>query len=325
MSDLPGFDDRFDPAIRVVPYDGDWPRTFEAEAQRIRQALGEGVTVEHVGSTSVPGPAAKPIVDILVLVDTLEDSWFKPALERLGYLYQPPGGGVDDDFPFFGKPAARPRQFHIHVARRTSELAASDIAVRDYLRNHPEEAAAYAALKSTIAVAHPEDRLEYIAGKDHYVRDLKARALEWVRSVQSSSGASTGLRLVPFTQDHVTQVMRLCAEEGWPTLSANAELTCRILGGPGSLALLALEDNDVVGFAFGYGDGFVQGYLSAMLVRRDRRGRGIGRALLADMFHRLHVQRLDLLSTTGAEPFYRSLPHRRMPGYRLYPLDAEKP
>ena len=136
------------------------------------------VRVDHVGSTSVPGLSAKPIVDIDVSVSDIAmvDSYRGP-LERIGYLFVP-----DPDFPdfhFFGKPAARPRTHHIHVCEAGSSHERRQLAVRDYLWTHPEEATAYGAVKQAIAERHARDRLGYIAWKDSYVKALERRALAW--------------------------------------------------------------------------------------------------------------------------------------------------
>ena len=172
-------DTTYDPAIRIVEYDPSWQEMFEREAAAIRGALGPvAVRVDHVGSTSVPGLSAKPIIDIDVSVSDIAmvDSYRGP-LEGIGYLFVP-----DPDFPdfhFFGKPAARPRTYHIHVCETGSLHEGRQLAVRDYLRTHPEEATAYGAVKQAIAERHAGDRLGYIAGKDFYVKALERRALAW--------------------------------------------------------------------------------------------------------------------------------------------------
>jgi GrpB-like predicted nucleotidyltransferase (UPF0157 family) len=104
------------------------------------------------------------------------DAYRRP-LEGLGYLYvlHPDF----PDFPFLGRPAARPRTHHIHICAAGGPHERRHLAVRDFLRAHPEEVAAYAAFKRVIAEQHPGDRLAYMAGKDRYVVDLERRALDW--------------------------------------------------------------------------------------------------------------------------------------------------
>jgi GrpB-like predicted nucleotidyltransferase (UPF0157 family) len=173
----PSLDDRFDPAVRVVDYDPAWPGLAEAELRRIGRALGEmAVRLEHVGSTAVPGLAAKPIIDLQVCVDSIQPrKRYVGSLEKLGYLFVP--APESPDFHFFAKPAARPRTHHVHVCAAGSEHESRHIAVRDFLRAHPDEAARYAALKREVAARNPRDRLAYIDGKNEYVTALEARAL----------------------------------------------------------------------------------------------------------------------------------------------------
>ena len=178
----PSLDDRFDPAVRVVDYDGAWPGMAERELRRIKDAVGDvAVRLEHVGSTAVPGLAAKPIVDLQLSVDVMEPrERYVAPLEQLGYLFAP--APESPDHHFFGKPPERPRTYHLHVCETGSEHEFRHVAVRDFLRAHPDEAARYAALKREVAARHPEDRLAYVDGKDEYVTALEQRAVAWTRS-----------------------------------------------------------------------------------------------------------------------------------------------
>ena len=175
----PSLDERFDPAIRVVDYDPAWPALAAAEIGRIEAAVGEAaVRVDHVGSTAVPRLAAKPIVDLQLAVDALEPrARYVEPLEGLGYLFAP--DPESPDFHFFGLPAARPRRHHLHVCTAGSEHELRHLALRDYLRAHPDEALEYGALKRDLVARHPGDRLAYIDGKDRFVAALEERALAW--------------------------------------------------------------------------------------------------------------------------------------------------
>ena len=175
----PSLDERFDPAIRIVEYDAAWPARAADEMSLLKQALGPvAIALEHVGSTAVPGLAAKPIVDLQLSVAAIEPRgrYIEP-LERLGYLFVP--DPESPDYHFFAKPPQRPRSFHLHVCEVGSEHELGHLAVRDFLRAHDEKAARYAALKRQVAARHPHDRLAYIEGKDAYVAGLEARAVEW--------------------------------------------------------------------------------------------------------------------------------------------------
>jgi GrpB-like predicted nucleotidyltransferase (UPF0157 family) len=177
----PSLDDRFDPAVRIVDYDRAWPARAEAELDRIAKALsGLVVRREHVGSTAVPGLGAKPIIDLQVSMHPIEprDDYAKP-LEQLGYLFV--SAPESPRYHLFAKPPMRPRAYHLHVCEGGSDEEFRHIALRDYLRSHPDEAALYEQVKRRVVARHPEDRLAYIEGKSDYVAELQARATAWAR------------------------------------------------------------------------------------------------------------------------------------------------
>lgn len=175
-------DDRFDSAVRIVDYDPQWQVLAGAELSRIKGLLGTvAVRVEHVGSTAVPGLAAKPVLDLQLSVPDIKqrDAYLEP-LAALGYLFVPEP--TSPDYHFFAKPPQRPRSYHLHVCEAASQDEFRHLAVRDFLRAHPDEAASYAALKREVVARAPGDRLVYIDGKDVYVAALEERAVTWARS-----------------------------------------------------------------------------------------------------------------------------------------------
>ncbi len=165
--------------IRVVPYDPSWEKAYEQEAARLRQALdGLLVAIHHIGSTAVPGLAAKPIIDILPVVsDITAVDGRNPAMRALGY----------ECMGEFGIPGRRyfrkggdDRTHHVHVFGLGSRQdIRRHLAVRDYLRAHPQRAAAYGRLKAELAARFPEDNEGYCDGKDAFVKRLEADALRW--------------------------------------------------------------------------------------------------------------------------------------------------
>jgi GrpB-like predicted nucleotidyltransferase (UPF0157 family) len=176
-----------DPSYVTVAYDPEWPRRYEAERERLLAALGDQVTrMEHVGSTSVPGLAAKPIVDIEFQVKQLEPmDPYRGPLEAMGYQFT-----FDPEMPdlhYFGCPAERPRRFHLHISQEGSPHFWRVVAVRDYLRTHRDEAATYAAIKRRLTSARPGDYQFYIAGKNDFVLALQDRALAWVKERDAAS------------------------------------------------------------------------------------------------------------------------------------------
>jgi GrpB-like predicted nucleotidyltransferase (UPF0157 family) len=181
-----------DPAIRIVEYDSSWPATFEREATTIKRTLGSvAVRIDHVGSTAVPRMPAKPIIDINVSVRDVEaiDAYRQP-LEALGYLFVPDPDPDFRDFHFFGKPATRPRSFHIHVCQVDSLHEKRHLVVRDYLRTNANEAREYASIKRSAAEQYPGDRLAYMAAKGPYIDALEQRAITWYESRKENFGNS---------------------------------------------------------------------------------------------------------------------------------------
>ena len=164
--------------VRIVPYDSAWPRLYAEEVARLLPFLArEGATLafEHTGSTSIPGMAAKPVLDILALRTT--DAEREPAiraLEAAGYVYRGEQGIPDRDFFRRGDP----RQYHIHLAHTESDFSRSHRAFRDYLRAHSGAAAEYAALKRELAAKYPFNREAYIEGKTAFVERIVALALK---------------------------------------------------------------------------------------------------------------------------------------------------
>lgn len=156
--------------VHVVPYDLSWPRRFEEERAVLAAAIGAYVagTIEHVGSTAVPGLAAKPVIDIMVGVESLAAS--RPALSilrTLEYCYFPYRADV---MHWLCKPSPQVRTHHLHLVPFGSRLWAERIAFRDYLRDHPAAAAEYADLKRSLAAEHRFDREAYTDAKEPFIR-----------------------------------------------------------------------------------------------------------------------------------------------------------
>ena len=164
-------------AYEIVDADPSWPARFEREATRIRDALGEvAVRVDHVGSTSVPGLAAKPIIDIQASVSSMvpRHAYVEP-LSSLGYRWV-----LDpwsDEHEYFSRDEDGARAYQIHVCRAAGAWERRHLAFRDWLTAHPDDAAAYAALKRRLAAEHPQDIMAYVDRKTDFIRSVEARAL----------------------------------------------------------------------------------------------------------------------------------------------------
>ena len=178
MSGYAGLQAEPDDPIAVVPYDPGWPRRFDAERavlERILELwLREGI--HHVGSTAVPGLAAKPVIDMVASVRDLEEAHaaFAP-LRRHSYVDAPHRPGIAHHF---SKLSSRLGEVThgLHLTEPGSDLWVERLAFRDALRNDPALAAEYAALKLNLAGKHPTDLAAYTAGKRAFVVRVLAAA-----------------------------------------------------------------------------------------------------------------------------------------------------
>jgi GrpB-like predicted nucleotidyltransferase (UPF0157 family) len=151
--------------ITVVPYDAAWPGMFAHEHGRLAAALGEvAVRIDHIGSTAVPGLAAKPWIDIQVEVRRMRppDAYRDPLL-ALGYVHHPD----DDDHEFFDR-----RPYHVHVCAAGGDWARRHLAFRDLLRRDPAARSAYQEEKLRLAAEH-DDVLAYTEAKTPVIRRLQ--------------------------------------------------------------------------------------------------------------------------------------------------------
>jgi len=150
--------------VRVVAYDASWPDVFE----QLRAMLWPAVhhvarRIEHVGSTSVPGLAAKPVIDIdIVVADDLPMRTVIEPLAAIGYVHRGNLGIVGREA--FRSPVGLPAH-HLYVCAEGSMALANHLAVREHLRAHADTAARYGALKQQLAREFPHDIDRYVAGK----------------------------------------------------------------------------------------------------------------------------------------------------------------
>jgi GrpB-like predicted nucleotidyltransferase (UPF0157 family) len=160
--------------IQVVDYDPDWPRLFRREAERIRAVLGERVVrLEHVGSTSVPGLAAKPIIDILLVVpDSSEERAYVPDLEAAGYRLVIREPEWFQHRCFKGPDS----NVNLHVYSPGCPEIERYLLFRDRLRGHPEERAHYQRVKRELAERDWTYVQEYADAKTGVVEGIIARA-----------------------------------------------------------------------------------------------------------------------------------------------------
>ena len=181
--------------IRIADYDPQWPLTFAGLKRVIETALGGlALSIEHVGSTSVPGLGAKPIIDLDVVIESralLPD--VVQSLAELGYFHEGDLGVAgreafgrrgqrrqhareDSDVPRDGTGRSWP-DHHLYVCPRDGDALARHLAFRDYLRQHPDEAEAFKALKRRLARQHTHHIDAYTEGKTAFVEAILERAI----------------------------------------------------------------------------------------------------------------------------------------------------
>ena len=161
--------------VRVVPYDPAWPALFAAESARLTAALGARLplALEHMGSTAVPGLAAKPVLDLLGgYAPGAPVTEYVAALVRAGYVHRGEQGIPGREFFRRGEP----RAYHLHVVADGSTVWREQLAFRDALRRDPVLRVAYAELKLSLARRFPRDRESYIDGKGDFVRRVVDQA-----------------------------------------------------------------------------------------------------------------------------------------------------
>jgi GrpB-like predicted nucleotidyltransferase (UPF0157 family) len=165
--------------VEIVPYNPGWPRMFEDEADMLRPVFGaELLRLQHIGSTSVPGLAAKPIIDILAEVKDIQQ--IDSLNERMiAAGYTPKGEYGITGRRYFFKGNDERHTFHIHAYAAGHPEIRRHTLFRDYLRTHPDSARRYADLKRSLAEQYPTDVDAYTDAKDSFIHEVDRLALAW--------------------------------------------------------------------------------------------------------------------------------------------------
>jgi Uncharacterized conserved protein len=169
-------------SVFVVQYNPDWAKAFEQEAKAIPHALFDlPIVLHHIGSTAIPGILAKPIIDILGVVDNVEALDRRSArMHDLGYEVMGPFG-IEGRRYFRKFDTTGRRTHHLHVFSQGSPHIERHLAFRDYLRSNPQQAAAYSDLKARIVSGEAVSWDEYMDAKDPFVAETEKAALIWYR------------------------------------------------------------------------------------------------------------------------------------------------
>ncbi|MCE5238847.1 GrpB family protein [bacterium] len=176
-------------SIIIVPYDPEWPRLFAELGARLRRALGPvALRIDHIGSTSIPGMAAKPVIDVVVSVASFEPlATIGAPLEGLGFVHR--ASNPDLTKRYF-REAPGERRTHIHVRRAGSWSEQFALLFRDYMRAHDADCRWYEAIKRQLAEQYRDDRQGYTNAKAPYLWEIMQKADPWAQATGWTPGPS---------------------------------------------------------------------------------------------------------------------------------------
>jgi GrpB-like predicted nucleotidyltransferase (UPF0157 family)/predicted acetyltransferase len=196
--------------ITVIPYKRYWARLFKKEAKCLSHILqDELLLIAHIGSTSIPGLAAKPTIDILIGVKNIyKIDNHNQAMQKLGYI--PKGEFGILNRRFFIKSSEQQRDFHVHIFETDDLELWRHINFKRYMIAHPEEIKKYAELKRKLAKQFPYDIEKYINGKKDYIAETDKKAHHWALH---KTLITKRLLLRPFNMDDAPMVQQLAGDK----------------------------------------------------------------------------------------------------------------
>ncbi len=164
--------------VELVEYDSNWKKEYENEEKLLKDVLGNRIIeIHHIGSTSIEGLKAKPVIDILIVINSLDEI---PEIEKIlkPYNYENRGQqGVEDRF-FFAKGPEDARSHYIHFVEPNSNTYYNQVYFKRYLIEHPEYIKKYCDLKQDLANKYADERPKYTQGKNEFITDVINKAKE---------------------------------------------------------------------------------------------------------------------------------------------------
>ena len=162
--------------VQIVEYQPEWKVEFTKERKNLQKVLGKlALEIHHIGSTSVPELDAKPIIDILVVSNSLKRDVFDKRLNSIGYIFR--ANPQRKGRLFYAKGPEERRTHYLHIAEKDTFQAKIQLMFRDYLRTHKQARVDYAKYKNQLAKQYPEDRMEYTAQKSTFIGKILFKLL----------------------------------------------------------------------------------------------------------------------------------------------------
>lgn len=193
--------------VELVPYDKNWPKLYEKESQKLKDILGIHLKeIHHIGSTAIPHMPTKPVIDIMLEFDNLDDIEFiKEKLKLLNYHNL--SRHVIPHRSFFARRQEKEISYHLHIRERGDPQIKRHVHFRDYLIHHPKDADAYTALKTKLAAKHAHDIYSYVFGKDKLVQEIDRKAKLWHERKQDFLPFNPGSNPSTWTHEKIIKAM----------------------------------------------------------------------------------------------------------------------
>lgn len=193
--------------IEMATYNPNWPTIFEQEALQLRQNLGDQLSgIHHIGSTSIPNMIAKPVIDILIECDNLDNiNQIAAKLQELNYSAI--RRSMIPHRSFLTSKYLDNIGFHLHLFERGDPQVKRHVNFRDYVANHPAIADEYAELKADLVKKFSDNRIAYVLGKEKLVQDIDAKAKIWTERKKDFLSPNTGVPYNHWSHEKIIKAM----------------------------------------------------------------------------------------------------------------------
>jgi GrpB-like predicted nucleotidyltransferase (UPF0157 family)/predicted GNAT family acetyltransferase len=255
--------------VEVVPYNTNWPYLFEREAAIVRQLLGDNcIDIHHIGSTSVVGLCAKPVIDMIPVVkNILQVDQCSTVMEAEGFQVR---GEYGMPFRRFFIKEAPHDACNVHVYEKGNLEIERHVRFRDYMRTHDQARQAYAALKTELAQKHSQDRMAYCLGKTAFVQEIDAKA------------GFTGTRIVQALTDQEWEAYhRIKKDQLFDPYSVPYNLNHSTLVAHNHFHFVFIKGTEIVSIAEVAWIGADQAAIIALATSQEHKGKGYNQQLMA--------------------------------------------